>query len=152
MTSLNLAVALASLAFLSSCGSQADEGATDGTSSKGTVVKPYDVVPLSPDHGPGSAIAVTAARITSEGGLQVLVDGFSCGVPTAMQVEEKEKSVTVGVDATRVSDDPCPADVVPWYIAVDLNTPLNGRTVIAADSGQSVRVVDCARQPDADNC
>lgn len=147
---IQLCVAAMAIPLLAACASQ---DATGGAESKPDhVIQPFEVVPLSPEFGPGEPVAVTAARLTSEDELQVLVEGFSCGVPTKLELKESSDAVSVTAYAARYTEGPCPADIVPWYLNADLKGPLDGRTLLSATTGQSIHVIRCKTDAGNQTC
>jgi hypothetical protein len=147
-------VALGLLA--ASCGNNTlavgDGGPGDDNSGRPDhVIAPYEVVPISPEFGPGAPAAINAARIVGDGSLQVLVEGFSCAVPTKIDVDESGDAVVVGVSAAHYAQGPCPANIVPWYIKVPTEAPLGNRELQTTD-GSAVRVSDCRTDPGNPRC
>lgn len=130
----------------------AREWSRDESARSRDSIQPFEVVPLSPGAGEGSSVSVTGARVTVDGGLQILVDGFSCGVPTNLDLEETRDAVSVSAYATKYTEGPCPADIVPWYVPAELKSPLDGREVVAAQTGKPVQVDDCRANAESDSC
>jgi len=116
-------------------------GAT-GESGDNVVVKPYDTVSPDPSLGDGSVLTIRGARTTADHSLEMLVDGFSCGRPTKVEVNETVDAVKVAVSGALLGDGDCPSDVVPWFVPVELANPLGDR-VVTTRQGDQVRVIDC---------
>lgn len=119
---------------------------TDGVTDGDHVFEPYDVVSWWPNRGPGAEVDAIGARIAADGTLQVLVDGFACGVPTGLDLRGSEESVTIAVSAAPYDDGPCPAIRVPWFIELP-TTALEGRALVDGTDGERVVVRDCRRDP-----
>lgn len=139
MTKLRLCALVLSLSLAAACGASDDADKTP-ESVPDHVIEPYELVPLSPRLGPGSPIDVTGARIIAGGALQLLVSGYSCGVPTRLQFNESPEQVTVTAYAARYGDGPCPANIVPWYVGADTEAPLGQRQLFDGRTGKSIRV------------
>jgi len=133
--------AASTAALLSGCGLGGSN--RDGPDHR---VRPYEVMDLWPDYGPGVRTAVQGARVLSRGTVQVVVDGGTCSVPTQLDIEETEDTVTVGAFVAGYADG-CFANIVPWLVGVDLQQPLGSRQLRAAPDGEAIPVIDCASKP-----
>lgn len=138
---------------LAGCGG--DPIASGGSSEPnkpGHVLQAFEVVDVYPAYGPGSPVAVVGARLQPTGELQVLLDGFPCGVPTQVNVDESPEAVEVGASAARYEDGDCPANTIPWFVTLELGEPLGVRPLRSAQDGTRIAVLDCAANPDHPWC
>ena len=130
-----------------SCGNGVLSAGQDGAN---TVIKPYDTVPVDESLGDGSTLEIRGVRSTTEHELEVLVDGFSCGRPSRVEVNETVDAVEVVVRGASIGDGDCPSDIVPWFVPVELADPLADREVT---SGQGrFQVIDCRANPENRLC
>ena len=110
------------------------------------VIKPYDTVAVDGSLGEGSNLEIRGARSTADQELEVLVDGFSCGRPSAVEVDETADTVKVVVRGALIGDGDCPSDIVPWFVPVELADPLFNRDV-TTNAAQRFSVIDCQSNP-----
>lgn len=138
----------APLAFLAAACANDPAG---GGSTRTRDIEPFDVVSLDPSYGPGTRVDVVGARLATDGTLAVLVDGFSCGVPSRLEIEEGPDAITVDAFAAQYDDGPCPANVVPWYVVAPIAQPLGDRRLQNPD-GEAIAVIDCKADPTNVRC
>lgn len=130
-----------------SCG---DGDLSAGRDGDNAVIKPYDTVSVDESLGDGSTLEIRGARSTTEHELEVLVDGFSCGRPSRVEVDETVDAIDIAVRGALTGDGDCPSDIVPWFVPVELAGPLADREVT---SGQGrFHVVDCRANPEDRLC
>jgi hypothetical protein len=116
------------LLMLAVAGCGDGSAASDGDENN-VVIKPYDTVTIDTSLGEGSILEIRGARSTVDHELEVLVDGFSCGRPSRVEVEETADGVEVLVRGALIGDGDCPSDIVPWFVPVELTDPLSNREV-----------------------
>lgn len=96
-------------------------------------------------------VAVLDLRIGPDGSASALVEGGICSTLAAVEVTESDTEVVIKAAASE-TDEICPARVVPWLTALDLDTPLGSRVAIDGHSGEAVNVVDCRADPGPSLC
>lgn len=141
-TLLTIAGVLIAIAVVG-CGGGSRAGGGNGA---GVVPEPYDTVTPDASLGEGSNLTIRGARSTADNALEVLVDGFSCGGPSRVDVEETAVAIVVAVRGALIGEGDCPANIVPWFVPVELVDPLADR-VVATREGDRFRVVDCQSSP-----
>lgn len=104
-------------------------------------IEPSDVVPVYTDYAPGTPTEINNARITVDGQLQVLVLGGACEVPSQVTAAETDTTVQVSVWRAELDDGPCAANLVPWYVAIELESVLRDRDLLD-ESGNPVEIRD----------
>ena len=117
-------------------------------------IEPHDafdlVDPIGPTRGE-TETPIAAARINSEGTLQLVIQGSLCSAftwaPTAETPTDVQVQAFVWIDQTL-----CPAAGVPWLVDVHLKSPLGTRVLLVGANPKPLDVVDCGAIADADIC
>lgn len=144
---IRTAILTSAMVLVAGCGG--GDGSRGGAARR---IQPYDVVSLDTMIGEGAEVSIRGARVTADGQLQVLLEGFACGAPTKLVAEETADQVRVTGYGARYDDDAiCTANIVPWFVPVELGQPLAQRELIGTD-GQQIAVSDCGARPSSRLC
>ncbi|WP_156393747.1 hypothetical protein [Nocardioides sp. Root140] len=111
------------------------------------VLQAFEVVQLYPEFGPGAAVRVSGARRLGQGQIQILVEGYPCGVPTRVDLAETNDEVSLTVFAARHEAGDCPANTIPWFVQVELKSALGTRAIKDTTTATRVQLVDCNATP-----
>jgi hypothetical protein len=143
--------AFACIVPLAACGQGGTSNDAENSTPKAWQnVQAFDVVPLSPDYGPGTEVAVPQARQLPDGTLQVLLEGSSCSAPTKLQIDETADKVSIAAYAFK-ADGRCSAEIVPWYVVAPTEQPVGGRQLVTR-AGETIPVIDCGAEPAHARC
>lgn len=131
-----------------------EESDDDADAATRPPVQPFDIVTPAPSAGKDEApIAVADARVLADGSTQILVEGGACLVLNRAEVKESGDAVSVSAFAVDTTGSgACTAQIVPWFVPVKLDAPIGNRELRDGDSGEGVRVIDCALTPSEPLC
>lgn len=136
---------------LSSCGDEGRPSIDADRGNKSSSIDSYDVVQPNESLGRGAEVKPVGARVLN-GEIQVLVEGFACGAPAELLVDESDTEVAVQIYGSALDEDAiCSANVVFWFVPLALAEPLGGRSLVDSDA-ELVEVSNCSIEPESNLC